>query len=136
MTFDMAGEAALEAFLAEHEPGGIIYYPAFTSASTKSDGYPIDGELTVTLIIQSESGRNLDGHGNNIEQEIVFKRKSRFLVERTEIGMDGKPIIYMREVKARGEVVAGGETHGGRDGVGLPRGDGAGSALEGRDGAV
>lgn len=102
MTFDMAGEVALEAFLAEHEPGETIRYPAFTSASTKSDGYPIDGKLTVTLIIQSESGRNLDGHGNNIEQEIVFKRESRFFIERIEIDMDGKPIIYMREVTEDG----------------------------------
>lgn len=93
----IGGQAALEAFLAEHKPGADIRYPAFTSASSDPNGYPVEGDLTVTLVIESQSGRDLDGHGNNMEREVVFPRGGRFFVERVETGTDGKPVIYMME---------------------------------------
>ena len=88
--------------MAECILGEIVRYSAFTSASSSIDGYPISDKLTVMIVIQSESGRNLDGYGNNFEKEIIFPRGSRFFVERVETGLDGKPIIYMREVTENG----------------------------------
>ncbi len=100
--FNMQGPEALEKFLAEHRPGNSVRYPAYTSASTSEDGYKIEGKGRVTLVIQSESGRDLAGYGNNQEQEIVFPRQSTFVVERVDTDRDGSPIIYMKEEQKNG----------------------------------
>ncbi len=117
MSFDLSGPETLAAFLAEHEAGSIIVYPAYTSTSTSPDGYPVNGNLTVTLVIDGHSGRNIDGFGNNFESEILFPRESSFYIERLETDDQGKPVIYMREVAENGEGIQPGGTGGaaGRD---------------------
>lgn len=117
MSFDLSGPETLAAFLAEHEAGSIIVYPAYTSTSTSPDGYPVNGNLTVTLVIDGHSGRNIDGFGNNFESEILFPRESSFYIERMETDDQGKPVIYMREVAENGEGIQPGGTGGaaGRD---------------------
>lgn len=103
LSFDtMGGKAALEAFLAEHQPGQTVGYSSFTSSSKTPDGYPIEGELTATLVIEGVNGRDVDGFGNNFEQEVLFARKSRFVIDRMETGSNGKPVIYMEEVTEDG----------------------------------
>lgn len=102
LSFDLEGREALDAFLAEHNAGDDIFYPAFTSASTEADGYPVEGDLTVTLVIRGKSGRDLAGIGNNFEREIVFPRGSVFSIEQVESDNRGKPIIHMREVAEHG----------------------------------
>lgn len=102
MSFDMVGKEAFEAFLREHQPGTLIQYPAFTSTSSEVDGYTLDGELTITLVIKSKNGRNMDGYGNNFEQEVLFPRFSAFYIDRVEIDDQGKPVIYMEEVIENG----------------------------------
>ncbi len=102
MSFDMVGKEAFEAFLREHQPGTLIRYPAFTSTSSEIDGYTLDGELTITLVIKSKNGRNMDGYGNNFEQEVLFPRLSTFYIDRVEIDEQGTPVIYMEEVIENG----------------------------------
>lgn len=98
----IGGQEALVTFLAEHRQGETVRYPAFTSASTSPQGYPVEGAMTVTLVIEGQNGRDLDGFGNNFESEIVFPRNSAFHIERVEADGQGKAVIYMREVSSYG----------------------------------
>ena len=98
LSFDLEGREAMDAFLKAHQAGEVLIYPAYTSASISLAGYPVEGNLTVTIVIDGQNGRNLEGFGNNFESEIVFPRNSEFLVERRETDGQGKPVIYMREV--------------------------------------
>ena len=102
LSFDMEGQEALDAFLAEHAEGDIVPYEAYTSGSTTQDGYPVQGELTVTQIISSQTGRDMAGIGNNFESEVVFSRNTRFYVEKVEVDVNGKTVIYMEEVVKHG----------------------------------
>ena len=92
------GQEAMEAFLAQHQVGSIVPYSAFTSAAKTWDGYPVEGKLIVTVVIEGATGRDLEGYGNNFEQEVIFARDTDFLVVRIERGSDGNPVIYMKEV--------------------------------------
>ena len=98
----IGGQEALDDFLAEHQQGELIQYPAYTSTSTDPEGYPVEGEQTVSMVIEGQSGRDLEGFGNNFEREILFPRKSRFVIERVDRDAQEKPVIYMREVTAYG----------------------------------
>lgn len=97
LSFDMEGQEALDAFLAEHADGDIVLYEAYTSSSTAIDGYPVSGELTATLVIDSRTGRDMAGIGNNFESEVVFPRGCDFIVERVTQDTQGNPVIYMKE---------------------------------------
>ena len=107
----IGGQGALDAFLAEHQPGEIVGYPAYTSTSTSREGYTLDGDLTVTLVMESGAGRDLAGYGNNFESEVLFPRNRNFLVERVESDERGKPVIYMREVNENGIEGSGGQLY-------------------------
>lgn len=113
----IGGQVALDAFLEEHRAGESVRYPAYTSTSTDPEGYTVEGELTVTLVMTSETGRDLEGFGNNFESEVLFQSNSVFLIERLETDTHGKPIIYMTEVTEYGIARSGGrvrtqERHG------------------------
>lgn len=97
LSFDMEGQEALDAFLAEHAEGDIVPYEAYTSSSTAIDGYPVSGDLTATLVINSKTGRDMAGIGNNFESEVVFPRGCDFIVERVTQDAQGSPVIYMKE---------------------------------------
>ena len=86
----MRSEEMLESdvFFKLHIPGNIIKYPAYTSASTEV----YDESMDIQLVIQSKQGRDMRAY-NPLEQEILFKRGSRFLVEKRE----GKR-IWLKEI--------------------------------------
>ena len=97
--FDGFGDkAARDAYVKSHIVGERIMCEAYTSTSTKDDGYPLHGEYVVRHIIQSINGRDMNGHGNNFENEVLFARESLFLTDRIEYDRDGTPTIYLTEV--------------------------------------
>ena len=102
LNFDLEGQEAMDAFVKAHQVGEIIGYPAYTSTSKATDGYPVEGDLTVRQIIEGANGRDLDGIGNNFESEVVFPRESYFTIDRVETDAQGNPVIYMREVTEDG----------------------------------
>lgn len=108
LSFDLEGPEALDAFLLEHTVEEIIQYPAYTSTSTDPEGYPVDDELKVTLVIEGLTGHDMEGIGDNFESEVLFQRDSRFRISRAETDIDGKPIIYMKEVTEDGIKRSGG----------------------------
>ena len=98
LTFDdFGGEEEYRKFLEKHTTNSIVYYPAYTSSSTKEDGYPVEGEYRVRLVIESETGRDVDGFGNNFENEVIHQRDSVFFISDAK-EEDGIPTIYMQEV--------------------------------------
>lgn len=98
--FDPEGE--FNAFAELHTEGGIVRYKAYTSASTKTDGYPLaDGaRYGVIMEIISENARDLAGNGNNFESEVLFPRGTFFDVAQVATDEKGRVHIYMKEMQA------------------------------------
>lgn len=135
---DVGGAEALTAFLAGHQVGDAVNYDAFTSTSTEANGYPIEGNHRVHLVIEGKNGRNVAGYGNNMESEVLFPRQSAFVITKTDTDAQGVPVIYMQEVYENGQVNSGEQREGMqqmhpqealRDPVrGIPGGDPAGNS--------
>lgn len=93
-------EASFNTFLEEHSEGSIIDYSAYTSTSAKADGHPMpeNTKYGITLEIECESGRDLDGFGNNFENEILYPRDFSFVVTEVGTDKDGRPYIKVKEI--------------------------------------
>lgn len=94
-----------EAFIAQHVEGGFVTYNAYTSASTKADGYPlVDGtKYGVTMEITSQSARDLMGIGNNFESEALFARSTDFIIHSISTDENGYTHIVMEEAQTNVE---------------------------------
>ena len=137
ITFDgMGDQAAFDAFMAEYSEGALVAYPAYTSTSTVEDGYPLDGQYVVHMVIEGRSGRDMAGIGNNFEREVLYERQSCFGVSGVRYNQDGSATIYMTEVSTSGEIDqrgSGGPEDAGR---GMPRGAETGNPFEERSQAM
>lgn len=111
LSFDLEGPEALTDFMAKHRAGETVQYPAYTSASTDPEGYPVDDELKVTLVIEGLTGHDMEGIGDNFESEVLFQRDSEFYINRVEPNGLGEPIIYMKEVTEDGVARSGGRVY-------------------------
>ena len=97
--FDLfGGKEARDEFMAQHIVGMPVRYDAYTSTSTKVDGYIVDDDFAVHMEIEGINGRDMAGIGNNFEDEVLFQRESYFIVDKIEYSEDGTPYIYMTEV--------------------------------------
>lgn len=76
-----------EKFNKEHQPGSVVIYPAFTSASLEV----YDDSMKYLIVILSKHGKDMTEY-NPGEQEILFKRGTMFYVT----SRDGNT-IYMEE---------------------------------------
>ena len=107
--FDGFGDKeARAAYVAGHVIGEMISYDAYASASTAVDGYVLESEFVVHHIIQSTTGRNMEGYGNNSESEVLFARDTQYVTDRIEYDQNGIPTIYLTEV-AYGQAAVGRE---------------------------
>lgn len=77
----------LDAFWREHSLGKTVFYPAYTSASTRI----YDETMDIQLIIHGKHARDATAY-NPGENEILFKRNSKYRVVKVEANM-----IYMEE---------------------------------------
>ncbi len=59
-----------------------------------ADGYDVEGDYVVHMIIEGEIGHDLEGYGNNDKLEVLFEREKSFIVDRIECSEDGVPTIY------------------------------------------
>ncbi len=85
------GTTLPKSILAEHVPGAIVSYPAFTSTSAGTT-VPRAFASTDTLIIQSKTGKRItDFAYDHSEDEVLFKNGTRFLVLDVET-RDCKPV--------------------------------------------
>ena len=101
ISFDMEGQEAFDAFVAEHVEGGWIKYPAYTSTSKSKTGYLVDGKFTAHIEIYGENGHDIsNGYGIEEEQEVLYERNSRFVVK--TIKRDGNTVNIVLEEKGYG----------------------------------
>lgn len=93
-------EAEYNKFLEEHSEGSFVDYPAYTSTSAKADGHPMPEETQygVTLEIECENGRDIDGFGNNFENEVLYPRDFSFVVTEVSTDSNGRPYIKVKEI--------------------------------------
>lgn len=89
---NIADEEKLKEFLQEHSAGRIVEYKEFISTSSR-EGYNPDAN--VEIYIQSTKGKNITAL-NPEECEVLYKRNSKFLVDRV-VSRDGKVYILMEE---------------------------------------
>lgn len=89
-----------EAFIAAHQEGDIVHYNAYTSASTKTDGYPLNegAQYGVMLNISGQNAKDLSGIGNNFESEALFPRGTEFAVTKVAVDKNGHTHVYLEEV--------------------------------------
>lgn len=133
---DFGGKEAMDAFVAQHADGEPIRYGSYPSSSKVADGHPIDGEYVVNLEIESVTGRDMEGFGNNFEDEVLFGRKTWFIPTKITVGADGRPLIVMKEAITNGTRVHEGrdDRHSGRTGtVQQGAGSASGAQVEVRD---
>ncbi|WP_458861835.1 hypothetical protein [Acidaminobacterium chupaoyuni] len=84
--------------MAAHEEGLPVFYTAYMSTSTNADGYSIQGGQVVRIIIHhSTSGRDINGVGNDFENEVIYQRDSAFFVKNVIYDSNGIPTIYLQE---------------------------------------
>ena len=137
ITFDgMGDQAAFDAFMAEYSEGALVAYPAYTSTSTVEDGYPLDGQYVVHMVIEGRGGRDMAGIGNNFEREVLYERQSCFGVSEVRYNQDGSATIYMTEVSTGGEIDQRGSGGSEDAGRGMPRGAETGNPVEERSQAM
>ncbi len=88
-------------FLEQHIEGNLVIYDAYTSASSVIDGHPMDENTKygLTLEIDGESGRDVDGFGDNFEKEVVFPRVTSFVVTEVVTDINGRPYIKVKEIE-------------------------------------
>ena len=97
ISFDyFGGEEAFNEFI-EIAESGFMVFDGYTSTSTEQDGYPVEGDYVVSMVIEGQNGRDLEGFGANFESEVLFPRGMNVEVDRVEYGSDGKPTVFMRE---------------------------------------
>lgn len=69
----------MKEFRKRYQAGMFVNEPSYISTSTEV----YDSSMQIQMIIQSKNGRDLRNY-NNFENEILFKRNSKFYVERVE----------------------------------------------------
>ena len=116
ITFDGFGDQeAFDEFMASAATG-FVMFEGYTSTSTAEDGYPLEGPFTVHMVIEGQTGKDMEGFGNNFESEVLFRRGMAVAVDRVEYAADGTPTIYMTEVVNNGQTgtdsVPGGDRSG------------------------
>jgi hypothetical protein len=82
-------DADVKEFFDVHQPFSVVRYDAYTSTSKAV----YDPSMEIQLIIQSKHGKDIS-RWNNGEQEVLFRRKSSFLVTNIEGNT-----IYMEELQ-------------------------------------
>ena len=103
-------EEEYNTFIEQHTAGSFVAYKAYTSASSKIDGHPMpdNTKYGVMLEIEGESGRDVEGFGNNFEKEVVYPRGCCFVV--TEVSTDSEGIPYIKIKETQGNVRQQGHT--------------------------
>jgi len=127
---DFGGQEEYERFMMGVEIGAIMFSSAYTSSSIAPDGYPVEGQYVVHMVIDGRTGRDLEGFGNNFEREVLFERERSFAIRDVSYDENGVPTIYMTEVTINDKSDRNREKNHKRDGSSVPRGRGTREASD------
>lgn len=97
------GYEAMAEFLSMFEKGKPTPMKSYLSASTVRNEDRTNGEYTIDMVIQSETGRSLNGFGRNTENEVLLPRTVRLAVDSMELVGPHKIRMIAREVVENGE---------------------------------
>ena len=89
---------AMAEFLKIFKRGASTNLGNYLSASTVRNEDRTNGEYTVDMVIQSETGRSLNGFGRNTENEVLLPRTVRLAVDSMELISPHKIRMMAREV--------------------------------------
>ena len=97
------GYEAMAEFLSMFEKGKPTPMKSYLSASTVRNEDRTNGEYTVDMVIQSETGHSLNGFGRDTENEVLLPRTVRLAVDSMELVGPHKIRMIAREVVENGE---------------------------------
>ena len=92
------GYEAMAEFLSQFAKGRAVPMSSYLSASTVRNEDRTGGEYTVDMVIQSETGRSLNGFGRDTENEVLLPRTVRLAVDSMELISPHKIRMMAREV--------------------------------------
>ena len=92
------GYEAMAEFLSMFEKGKPTPMKSYLSASTVRNEDRTNGEYTVDMVIQSETGHSLNGFGRDTENEVLLPRTVRLAVDSMELISPHKIRMMAREV--------------------------------------
>ena len=97
------GYDAMAEFLMQFNADEATNLGNYLSASTVRNEDRTNGEYTVDMVIQSETGRSLNGFGRNTENEVLLPRTTELIADSMELISPHKVRIIAREVIKNGE---------------------------------
>lgn len=97
------GYDAMAEFLQLFRKGKPTNIGNYLSASTVHNEDRTNGEYTVDMVIQSETGRSLNGFGRNTENEVLLPRTTELIADSMELISPHKVRIIAREDIKNGE---------------------------------
>ena len=92
------GYDAMADFLSQFVKGEKTNLGGYLSASTVPNESRTNGEYTVDMVIQSETGRSLNGFGRNTENEVLLPRTTELIADSMELISPHKIRMMAREV--------------------------------------
>ena len=92
------GYEAMAEFLMQFNADEATNLGNYLSASTVRNEDRTNGEYTVDMVIQSETGRSLNGFGRDTENEVLLPRTVRLVVDSMELISPHKIRMMAREV--------------------------------------
>lgn len=92
------GYEAMAEFLSMFEKGKPTPMKSYLPASTVRNEDRTNGEYTIDMVIQSETGRSLDGFGLNTENEVLLPRTTELIADSMELISPHKIRMMAREV--------------------------------------
>ena len=103
ISFAMEGKDSFDLFLSEHEEGGYVSYPAYTSTSKSKDGYPVSGDYSIHFEIVGKSGHDISKlHGLQEEEEVIYQRNTEFRIVQVRL-LEKEAYIKLEEVSNHGK---------------------------------
>lgn len=96
------GYDAMAEFLSQFTKGRAVPMSSYLSASTVRNEDRTNGEYTVDMVIQSETGRSLNGFGRDTENEVLLSRTTELIADSMELISPHKVRITAREVVKNG----------------------------------
>ena len=92
------GYEAMAEFLSQFVKGEKTNLGGYLSASTVPNESRTGGEYTVDMVIQSETGRSLNGFGRDTENEVLLSRTTELIADSMELISPHKIRMMAREV--------------------------------------
>ena len=91
-------------FLSKHRTGMDVDVDYFASSSKDPNGYVVDGDFIVHMVIDGFGGRDIsDSYAIPGQQEVIYLPGTKIRITTVRTANDGHTLIYAQEVKENGK---------------------------------